>query len=100
MFNPKEINRTFGKVAATYEEHAELQRLVREECINIAQEVFKPGSHILDLGCGTGALTKEIRQRGLDWRVTQLDLSFGMCKAASEHNPCTVNAAADAIPFA
>ena len=100
MVDPKKINHNFGKSALTYDEHAQLQTLVRTECIGMVEGLWNHGSHILDLGCGTGALAKEIRQRELDWQVTQLDLSFGMCEVAKTHNPATVQASSNAIPFA
>lgn len=94
------ISRAFGRAAASYDEHAQLQRVVREECIGMAAECWQAGSRVLDLGCGTGAFSEEIRQRNLDWLVTQADLAQGMCEAARKHNPLVVNAEAGALPFA
>ncbi len=100
MFDRKAINRNFGKAATTYDDHAQLQSIVREDCITMAEQVWKEGSHILDLGSGTGALSEEIRQRELNWRITQADLSLGMCERAKTRNPEVVNASCDALPFA
>ena len=100
MFDDRKVNAAFGRAAAHYDEHAQLQRAVREECITMGESVWKGGAHLLDLGCGTGAFTKETQPLGLDWRVTQLDRSIGMCASAQSANPATVNASADAIPFA
>ncbi len=94
------IAKTFSAAASDYDANAQLQRVVREECIGFAENCFNPGCDVLDLGSGTGAFSEEIRQRKLLWNVTQLDLAFGMCAHARQHNPQVVNASADAMPFA
>jgi malonyl-CoA O-methyltransferase len=100
MFNSKHINRNFGKASLTYDEHAQLQRIVREDCMNMAENCWRAGSRILDLGSGTGAFSLEAKERGLEWHITQMDMALGMCQKSIEHNPLAVNASAAAIPFA
>ena len=64
----------------------------------MAARFWPAGSRILDVGCGTGAFSRNASGSG--WHMVQSDLSEGMCRAALAHNPATVLAAADALPFA
>jgi len=100
MFDSKKVSQSFSKAAAGYDEHAKLQTVVREDCIDMAESCWKEGDNILDAGGGTGAFAEEIRQRGHDWRITHLDLSEGMCKVAQSATPYVVNASAENMPFA
>ncbi len=57
----------------------------------------KPGERILDIGCGTGHLTNDIRQRGA--KVIGLDSSANMVKKAREDYPEMEFVQADASAF-
>ena len=58
-----------------------------------------PGGPVLEVGCGEGRVTRDLRERGYD--VTGLDLSPTLIAAASEQDPggAYVEAAAEALPF-
>lgn len=45
----------------------------------------EPGSHVVDLGCGNGALTNRIREKG--FRVTGIDSSRDLLRKARETFP-------------
>src|ERR1700758_3201068 len=57
----------------------------------------KPGERILDLGCGTGHLTKKIKDHGTD--VTGMDASADMIAKAKESYPDVSFLVADATDF-
>lgn len=97
MFSSQAIKQDFSRAALQYDKAASLQRRVRERALALAKECWSKGSTILDVGCGTGALVADAH--GLGWRITGVDLAFGMCDVAREQ--CTaVNADAGALPFA
>lgn len=100
MSDSRKIRDSFSRAAPEYDDQARLQRVVREECISMAEHVFGPDARILDAGGGTGVFCAEIRERGLNWRVTLLDIAEGMCQAARTHTPEVVNAGVQAMPFA
>ena len=59
-----------------------------------------PGRLTLDVGCGEGRVTRDLRQNR--HRVVGLDCSFTMCRAAAYYDPPVPVAAGDAarLPFA
>lgn len=93
MFDIKAIGRDFGEAAGRYDAHASLQQQVRSHALALAREYIPAQSHVLDIGCGTGALAREAQ----DWRVTGIDLSYGMCAAAKGE---VINASAGQLPVA
>ncbi|WP_066554766.1 methyltransferase domain-containing protein [Croceicoccus bisphenolivorans] len=68
------IGRAFGS-AAGYDDHAHIQRKVAERLANrIAALSLPENPRILEIGCGTGFLTRALADRGLrgDWLVTDI----------------------------
>jgi malonyl-CoA O-methyltransferase len=100
MFDIEAVKDNFSRAAEAYDRHAYLQARAREHCLKLAKQYFSPQSHMLDAGCGTGVLAKEIKSQGLKWRITGLDLSLGMCGVARKHSRCIINADVAAMPFA
>jgi len=96
MFDTDAIKRAFGKAATDYAAHAELQHAVREDAIRLGESCWKTGAKILDAGSGPGGFSHSAKLLGLGWNITQLDIAFGMCKAAGS----AVNADLAALPFA
>lgn len=61
-----------------------------------------PGERILDVGCGTGRLTRDLHALVQDGRITAVDRSRAMVLEARRHLPASIGvAAADAaaLPF-
>lgn len=81
-YHPAHIARCFNKAASHYDHHALIQYevghrlLKRLDCIP-----FSP-RYILDLGSGTGALTRELRSRFPDSIIVGLDLAHNMIQQA------------------
>ncbi len=76
------IARHFGRAAASYDQHAALQREVCERLIGRLDGLkFQPAT-ILDLGCGTGFGAQALTQRFPEARVIAMDLALPMLKQA------------------
>lgn len=77
------IDHAFDAVASRYDadftDHR-LGRLLRDQVRRSLEESFEPGSHVLDLGCGTGEDAVWLAQR--DVRVTAVDASMAMLGVA------------------
>jgi malonyl-CoA O-methyltransferase len=94
------ISESFGRAAATYDQHAAFQRQVGHLLLDKMPEDLT-GKVILDLGCGTGYFSEILATRGA--KVVVADLSEAML-SATEHR-CVVlnvhceNVDADSLPF-
>ena len=99
MFDVAAVKNDFGKSAALYDRHAHLQRVVREHAIALARNYWRGSEQLLDMGCGTGALSHEAALLGLKWNIASLDISPGMCRVALRHSARVVNAGAQCIPL-
>ena len=75
--------RVFDRLAAEYDSvftFSSIGRAQREVVWQKALAAFSPGSHILELNCGTGEDALFLAKSGM--RVTACDASFGMIKQA------------------
>ena len=79
--NKRAIARAFGRAAAHYDSHAELQRLSGDALLALAPS--QSGNAVLDAGCGTGWYSRVWQQRGK--QVTALDLSPQMLQQARQN---------------
>ncbi|MGY6270398.1 dethiobiotin synthase [Achromobacter denitrificans] len=82
----------FGAAARRYDEHAPIQRIAAERLAgDIALLPLPRYPRILEIGCGTGLLTRALARRlgPADWTVT--DISPGMLEAARRHPPLPGN---------
>ncbi|MDN3609669.1 malonyl-ACP O-methyltransferase BioC [Vibrio ostreicida] len=69
------IAEAFGRAAHTYDAHASFQRDVGHQLLAQLPHDLR-GKRVLDLGCGTGFFSEELRQRGAN--VVCCDLSLEM----------------------
>ena len=79
------ISDAFGAAAAHYDDHAGPQRFAAALVADLAQRQH-PGrvARILEIGCGTGLLTRDVQARWPGTELVVTDLSPGMlAKAAS-----------------
>ncbi|WP_419729561.1 dethiobiotin synthase [Lichenicola sp.] len=78
----RSIGASFGRAAASYEGAATVQRLVAERLANriMASGPLSGGEHprILEIGCGTGLLTRALRRRMPAATIIATDLAPGM----------------------
>ncbi|WP_235862844.1 malonyl-ACP O-methyltransferase BioC [Vibrio ruber] len=75
------IAAAFGKAAQSYDRHAAFQRDVGQQLLNELPQDLR-GCVVLDLGCGTGFFSEQIRQRGAE--VICADLSQHMLEHARQ----------------
>ena len=68
------IREAFDRHATTYDERfSSLAQAIRQDVWRIADSVFPPGTHLLDIGSGTGDDAIHFAQRGV--RVTAVDIA-------------------------
>ncbi|PWC84307.1 hypothetical protein AEJ54_29585, partial [Azospirillum sp. Sp 7] len=80
------IAAAFGKAAPRYEEHAAVQRIAAERLAErVARLPLPPRPRVLEIGCGTGFLSRALRERigPADWLLTDLSPDMlARCRAA------------------
>jgi malonyl-CoA O-methyltransferase len=87
----KAICRRFSKAAATYDDHALVQRQCATRLSSLLPADFS-AAEILEIGCGTGNYTKILAERFPGARLTALDFSSAM--VAQARRKCETLAAA------
>lgn len=73
----------FSRSASRYDYHASLQREATELLLPTILPYLDADAALLDLGCGTGYLGRLLSDLPVSYRLFQLDIAFGMCRAAS-----------------
>ena len=83
---------------AAYERNAFTKGTEQEVAFLLEELSPAAGTHVVDVGCGTGRHSRALADRGL--RVTGVDLSHGLLTAAAGHRKgCWVQADARALPL-
>ena len=81
-----QIGAAFAAAAGRYDEGAHVQRLVaRRLAARASSAQIAPDAEILEIGCGTGLLTREIRETWPDARLTATDIAPEMIAATARH---------------
>ncbi|MGH3113464.1 MAG: class I SAM-dependent methyltransferase, partial [Gaiellaceae bacterium] len=70
-----------------------------EALLDDLKATLRPGQRVLDAGCGTGALARQIRELEPQAVVTMLDLSPGMLELAADVPGTHVVGDVAALPF-
>ncbi|MEQ1790565.1 MAG: methyltransferase domain-containing protein [Rickettsiales bacterium] len=102
MFDKSIIKQNFSRASSCYDEHSKLQEIVRKKAIELAAIYFPKKSTVLDVGCGTAAFSQEASNLNVNWKVINLDISYGMCEVSSAKNiknNIVINADAATLPF-
>jgi ubiquinone/menaquinone biosynthesis C-methylase UbiE len=79
----EEVSRAFDQAAGTYDEVYQgnaMMAWMRTESLGVLSEVFRPGGHLLEIGCGTGEEALALGRRG--HRVVATDISPAMIDVA------------------
>jgi len=84
--DPRSIERYFSRGARRYHEHATFQRRI---AVHLAAHYLEgeQAASILELGCGTGFLTRELADRFPGAAIDAIDLSPEMIRVARETMP-------------
>jgi malonyl-CoA O-methyltransferase len=108
------VRRSFDAAATTYDEHAFLQREIGDRLLERLDYIKQSPARILDIGCGTGYVTRKMRERYADSKIIGIDLAPQMARAAAQQMPQTpllarilgqapsnafISADAEALPF-
>lgn len=75
--NKDGISASFSKAASTYDNWSEPQKLIAEH-LETKLPLHLPEGNIIDLGCGTGLLTKMLSEAYPDRHIRGVDLAPGM----------------------
>lgn len=83
MIPLRHIARSFGRAAASYDAHAELQREVADALLAALSSAVVPAT-LLDLGCGTGYCSAALHARYPAAQLYALDLALPMLQASAQ----------------
>ncbi|MBM4296079.1 MAG: methyltransferase domain-containing protein [Deltaproteobacteria bacterium] len=76
------IRRNFARRAASYDRHAAVQRFMAQELLRRAGGAAARAARILEIGCGTGYLTEQLRRANDQALVVALDLDPALVQRA------------------
>ncbi len=74
------VRRSFAGAAATYDDHAFLQREVADRLMERLDYIKLKPKRVLDLGCGTGTVTRKLAARFPAAQLVGLDLALPMLR--------------------
>ncbi|MCT4593539.1 MAG: malonyl-ACP O-methyltransferase BioC [Anaeromicrobium sp.] len=82
MINKDKLKRRFSRGAKDYDKYANVQKLMGDKLVNLVHK--KNVQSILEIGCGTGYVTKKLVNDFPSASITALDLAPGMIEYAQE----------------
>lgn len=105
-FDKRQVRRAFDRAAAGYDQAATIQRAMADEIIERLEFIKLAPHQVLDVGCGTGYLTRRLARRYPRALVIGLDLSTAMLAQARRQvrwfarRRRWINADAERVPLA
>jgi malonyl-CoA O-methyltransferase len=81
------LRASFERASGSYESAARLQRSVAAELLSRLDDFQFAPRVVLDLGAGTGRVTRELKRRYPHACVIALDIAAGMLREAQRHQP-------------
>jgi malonyl-CoA O-methyltransferase len=80
------LEKRFSKRASTYNEYANVQKLMAASLIgSIKFESNRPPTSILEIGSGTGFLTQQLAEKYPNAKIEAVDLATGMIEVARQY---------------
>lgn len=92
----KWLIKAFDRAAPCYDAAAKVQQEIRFRLLERLEFLLIQPDTIVDVGCGTGALGRELQFRFPHAQMIGIDISSGMIKEAQKHSPQTKFFCADA----
>lgn len=83
----EQVRRAFDRAARSYDEHAPLQKAVRDRLLEKLELVTLKPKAILDAGCGTGGALKPLAKHFRGAELVALDIAPGMLREARRQKP-------------
>jgi len=90
---------SFDRAAQRYDEAAVLQRHVGDELLDRCATIKTDGALVLDLGCGTGYLSRKLKLQAPKMITFGVDCSFSMSRHCLQHSFSSICADAQRLPF-
>lgn len=95
---------SFSRASTTYDRYSRIQDLALKELIERVRLLKIQPKVVLDLGCGTGKLTRELKHLFPRAKVYGMDVSYGMVGYSKHQEPWFkrahfINADAHSLPF-
>lgn len=84
MNHKQAIQRNFARRGATYDRYARIQQWMAAELLRSCRATLVRARFILEVGCGTGYLTKLLRQANSTAAIVAVDLDWSLLKLARE----------------
>lgn len=96
----RKIRRAFDRSAARYEKSAEFQAEIAREVASRARGFEAVAGAVADLGCGAGALGRELAINGAPRLLVALDISGAMARCARQNGiPYVIQGDAESLPL-
>jgi len=87
----------FDRAAPHYDAAAKIQQEIRFRLLERLEFLLLKPQMIVDVGCGTGTLGRELQFRFPESQMIGVDISLGMIKEAQKHDPHAQFLCADAM---
>ncbi|MCD3283093.1 malonyl-ACP O-methyltransferase BioC [Clostridium botulinum C/D] len=86
MIDKNQLKIHFSKNAKSYDKHSNVQRKMKDILINFLLKNLKSSTikNILEIGCGTGSLTKTLLKNFPNSNITAIDISPGMIEVVKD----------------
>lgn len=79
----------YDALADEYDKKSPVHFTTTQDRVNYVSKYVKPGSAILDVGCGVGLALSMLSQHDKGFKATGVDVSPRMAELALQRSPCT-----------
>lgn len=94
----RKVQRSFDRVANSYDNYSHVQQAVSRNLLTLLTDNCNEPSRVLDIGCGTSAVTQSLQQALPTSEVMGLDLSHHFLMRAASYFP-VIQADFDSLPL-